>query len=149
MWEERIAAHTRNIYFARLAVRYRRFERGLGVATAVFSSVTVMAALGDIGVGPLWPAVAAGVSGILVAVLGFGESTLAMVNFSVAWGSLHHRLDDLWIEMEGGRVDHDSVRDALARIREHELYVDRDTTVEPQRTRLLLESLDQAEALAW
>ena len=63
-----------------------------------------------------------------------------MVNFSVAWGSLHHRLDDLWIEMEGGRVDHDSVRDALARIREHELYVDRDTTVEPQRTRLLLES---------
>ena len=61
VWEERIAAHTRNIYFARLAVRYRRFERGLGVATAVFSSATVTAALGDIGVGPLWPAVAAGV----------------------------------------------------------------------------------------
>ena len=148
VWEDRIGAHARNIYFARLAARYRRLERWLGVATAVFASATVTAALGWLGMQPLWPALLTGVSGILVGALRFGESSLAMVSHSVAWAGLYNRLDDIWIEIESGGMDHEAVRQSLAGIHEHELYIDRDTAAEPERMRLLAKSLDQAESLA-
>ncbi len=117
VWEERIAAQARAIYFAGLATRYRRLERGLGFATALASSVTLVAALGQLGVDPLWPAVVASLSGIAVAFLKFGEAFVAMKNSSLAWDDLHRRLDGLWIEIESGEVDHQEVREALIRIR--------------------------------
>lgn len=148
VWEERIAAHTREIYFARLAARYRRFERGLALVTAVFGSATVAAATESLGVPVVWPALLTGITGIFLGILKFGESSMSMAMHVVSWAKLHHRLDALWIEVESGHVDHSEVRDALDRVRENQLYIDDDTSAEPERRRLLLKALDQAEALA-
>lgn len=148
VWEERIAAHTREIYFARLAARYRRLERGLALVTAVFGSATVAAATESLGVPVVWPALLTGITGILLGLLKFGESSMSMAMHSVAWAKLHQRLDGLWIEVEAGDADHGDVRDALERVRENQLYIDEDTAAEPERRRLLLKALDQAEAVA-
>ena len=148
VWEERIAAHTREIYFARLAARYRRLERGLAIVTALFSSATLVAATEFLGVSAVWPALLTGVSGILLGILKFGESSMSMAVHSVAWAKLHYRLEALWIEVESGAVDHEEVSASLALIRENQLYIDDDTAAEPERRRLLLRALDQAEALA-
>ena len=148
VWEERIAAHTREIYFARLAARYRRLERSLALVTAVFGSATVAAATEALGVPVVWPALLTGVAGIFLGILKFGQSSMSMSMHSVAWAKLHHRLDALWIDVESGEVDHGEVSDALARVRENQLYIDDDTAAEPERRRLLLKALDQAEALA-
>ncbi len=148
VWEERIAAHTRSIYFNRLAFRYRRAERCLGLFTALFSSATLTATLGGLGIGPLWPAVVACVSGILVGLLKYGEAFVALKNSALAWGELHDRLDDLWVEMEKGEADHRSVHEELARIRENGRHIDRETVGQRERPRLLRKALDQAEGLA-
>ncbi len=148
VWEERIAAHTREIYFARLAARYRSLERGLALVTAVFGSATVAAASESLGVPVVWPALLTGITGIFLGILKFGESSMSMAMHSVAWARLHHRLDALWIEVESGDADHEGVRDSLALIRGHQLYIDDDTAAEPERRRLLLKALEQAEALA-
>ena len=57
-------------------------------------------------------------------------------------------MDALWIEVESGDAGHEGVRDSLALIRENQLYIDDDTAAEPERRRLLLKALEQAEALA-
>ena len=150
VWEEMIAANMRSMYFARLAARERRTQKGAAALAAALSAgaCTIILSGAAVDLWLLWltvpAAVLSGVSGLGK----YGESATKFVNCSVAWADLHHGLQSTWVDIESGHIDREGVRDALARVREHARHIDRDVADEPERTRLLDRCHDQAIALA-
>ena len=148
VWDEMIAADTRSQYFARIAGRNRVIEQSVGVAAAALSSATLAVVLGWVDITPVLPALPAA---ILTAVAGtqkFGKASMKLTEYSLAWSNLHHRLKDTWTEIEAGRINHDQVRTALSHVQEHQQSIDRQTTAERTREKVLSECLDRAERLA-
>ena len=148
VWNEMIAADMRTQYFARMASRSRAIEQSVGGAAAVFSSATLAVVLGWIEIAPILPAAPAAILAAVAGAQKFGKASMKLTEYSVAWGKLHARLEDTWTELESGRIDHDDVRAALAHVQEHQRCIDRQTTAEPVREKVLLECLDRAEQLA-
>ena len=148
VWNEMIAADMRTQYFARMASRSRAIEQSVGGAAAVFSSATLAVVLGWIEIAPILPAAPAAILAAVAGAQKFGKASMKLTEYSVAWGKLHARLEDTWTELESGRIDHDNVRAALVHVQEHQRSIDRQTTAEPVREKVLLECLDRAEQLA-
>lgn len=150
VWEEMIAANRRSMYCARLAARKRRIQRGAGTLAAAFSAAVCTVVLSGAEAGP-WLLVLAVPAAVLSGVSAFGkhgESATKLVNCSVAWADLHHRLQNTWSDVESGHIDAEGVREVLARVREHARHIDRDVADEPERGKLLDRCHDQAIALA-
>lgn len=150
VWEEMIAANMRSMYFARLAARERRAQKGAAVLTAAFSAVACAVILSgaEVGLWLLWPMVPAALLSGASGLGRYGESAARFVNCSLAWADLHHRLRDTWVDIETGRIDRERVLDAVARVGEHARHIDRDVVDKPERVRLLDRCHDQAIALA-
>lgn len=150
VWEEMIAANMRSMYFARLAARERRVQKGAAALAAAFSAAacTVILSGAAIDVWLLWLTVPAAVLSGLSGLGRYGDSAMRFVNCSVAWADLHHGLQSMWVDIESAHVDREEVLDALARVREHARHIDRDVADEPERPRLLDRCHDQAIALA-
>lgn len=147
--EEMIAANRRSMYCARLAARKRRIQRTTGALAATFSAAACAVILSGAEVDQ-WLLVLAVPAAVLSGVCGFGkhgESATRLVNCSVAWADLHHRLQNTWSDIESGHIDREGMREALARVREHARQIDRDVADEPERAQLLDRCHDQA--IAW
>ena len=150
VWEEMISANRRSMYCARLAARKRRIQRGAGTLAAAFSAAVCTVVLSGAEI-DLWLLVLAVPAAVLSGVSGFGkhgESATRLVNCSVAWADVHHRLRNTWSDIESGHVDREGMREALAHVREHARQIDRYVANEPERAKLLDRCHDQARALA-
>ena len=150
VWEEMIAANMRSMYFARLAARERRIQKGTGTLATAFSVAACTALLGgaEVGLWLLWLTGPAAILGAVSSVGKYGESATKLVNCSVAWGDMYHRLQNTWTDLESGLLDRDDVLESLARVREHERNLDREAAGETERFKLLDRCHDQAIALA-
>ncbi len=150
VWEEMIAAHMRSMYFARLAVRERRIQKGAAALAAALSAAacTVILSGAEVSLWLLWLTFPAAVLSGLAGLGKYGESATRFVNCSIAWADLHHGLQSTWDDLESGHIDREGVLDALARVREHARHIDRDVADEPERAKLLDRCHDQAIALA-
>lgn len=148
LWNQMIGAHMREMYYARLAGRRRVWGQATALCTALFSSATLVAALGLLNVEPTWPALIAAVTGTVAGTRKFGESALALSSHSISWSDLHARLCDTWVEVESWRISHDEVREVLAQVHEIERVLDREVTSHRDDERLVGQCFDRAEALA-
>ena len=104
VWEEMIAANMRSMYFARLAARERRTQKGAAALAAALSAgaCTIILSGAAVDLWLLWltvpAAVLSGVSGLGK----YGESATKFVNCSVAWADLHQGLQSTWVDIESG-----------------------------------------------
>lgn len=149
VWEETISANRRSMYCARLAARKRGIQRTAGTLAAAFSAAVCTVILSGAAADP-WLLVLAVSAAVLSGVCGFGkhgDSAIRLVNRSVAWADLHHRLQNTWSDIESGHIDAEGVREVLAQVREHARYIDRDVAGEPERAKLLDRCHEQAITL--
>ena len=138
----------RHRYFGRLAGRYERFERTIGVATVLLSSATAATVFGLFTLGAEVLALGAAALAAVGSTLRFGGLSRRNAEFSVTWGTLHADHENLWTELEAGHITHGDVLAALAGLRRRAEDIDRQTTGDPVYRKILSECLDQAEAQA-
>ena len=149
VWDARIEADMRHRYFARMAQRAARLDRGLRVALVFLSSATVIAAVDIINTGPALLAVITALLAAFSGTLQLGAAAARYTGFAVDWGYVHDAADELWIELERGALSHQAVRDRLHALRDRHVAIDRQSIPYRVDGKVLTQCFDEAEAYAF